>query len=74
MRVLVIEDDVEMAETVAIGLRRERMAVDIATDGPSGLDKAIAIDYDVAVLDRDLPGLHGDQICTELVSSGCRSR
>jgi DNA-binding response OmpR family regulator len=74
VRVLVIEDDMEMAETVAIGLRRERMAVDIATDGPSGLDKAIANDYDVVVLDRDLPGLHGDQICAELVESGCRSR
>lgn len=74
MRVLVIEDDVEMAETVAVGLRRERMAVDIATDGSSGLDKAIANDYDVVVLDRDLPGLHGDQICAELVGSGCRSR
>jgi DNA-binding response OmpR family regulator len=74
VRVLVIEDDVEMAETVAIGLRRERMAVDIATDGSSGLDKAIANDYDVVVLDRDLPGLHGDQVCAELVGSGCRSR
>src|SRR5476651_395912 len=74
MRVLVIEDDVEMAETVAIGLRRELMAVDIASDGPSGLDKAIANDYDVIVLDRDLPGLHGDQICAELVGAGCRSR
>jgi DNA-binding response OmpR family regulator len=74
LRVLVIEDDVEMAETVAIGLRRELMAVDIASDGPSGLDKAIANDYDVIVLDRDLPGLHGDQICAELVGAGCRSR
>jgi DNA-binding response OmpR family regulator len=74
VRVLVIEDDVETAETVAIGLRRERMAVDIASDGLSGLDKAIANDYDVVVLDRDLPGLHGDQICAELVESGCRSR
>lgn len=74
MRVLVIEDDVEMAETVAVGLRRERMAVDIATDGPGGLDKAIANDYDVVVLDRDLPGLHGDQLCTDLVGQGCRSR
>lgn len=74
MRVLVIEDDVEMAETVGVGLRRERMAVDVATDGPSGRDKAIANDYDVVVLDRDLPGMHGDQICAELVASGCRSR
>jgi DNA-binding response OmpR family regulator len=74
VRVLVIEDDEEMAEAVAIGLRRERMAVDIALDGVSGLDKAIANDYDVLVLDRDLPGLHGDKICAELVSSGCRAR
>ena len=63
-----------MAETVAIGLRREQMAVDVAADGPGGLDKAIANDYDVVVLDRDLPGLHGDQVCTELVEAGCRSR
>jgi DNA-binding response OmpR family regulator len=74
VRVLVIEDDVEMAETVAIGLRRERMAVDVALDGPSGLDKATANDYDVVVLDRDLPGLHGDQICAQLIEAGCRSR
>jgi DNA-binding response OmpR family regulator len=74
MRVLVIEDDEEMAEAIAIGLRRERMAVDVALDGVSGLDKAIANDYDVLVLDRDLPGLHGDKICAELVSSGCRAR
>jgi DNA-binding response OmpR family regulator len=74
VRVLVIEDDEEMAEAVAIGLRRERMAVDIALDGVSGLDKAIANDYDVLVLDRDLPGLHGDKICAELVTSGCRAR
>jgi DNA-binding response OmpR family regulator len=74
VRVLVIEDDEEMAEAVAIGLRRERMAVDIALDGVSGLDKAIANDYDVLVLDRDLPGLHGDKVCAELVSSGCRAR
>jgi DNA-binding response OmpR family regulator len=74
MRVLVIEDDVEMAETLAIGLRRERMAVDIASDGNNGLDKALANDYDVIVLDRDLPAIHGDRICAELVGAGCRSR
>jgi DNA-binding response OmpR family regulator len=74
VRVLVVEDDVEMAEAVAIGLRRERMAVDIAHDGPGGLDKALANDYEVVVLDRDLPGLHGDQVCAELLAAGCRSR
>ncbi|MPZ71212.1 MAG: response regulator [Actinobacteria bacterium] len=74
MRVLVIEDDEEMAEAVANGLRRARMAVDLAFDGPSGLERALINDYDVIVLDRDLPGMHGDEICAELVAAGCRSR
>jgi DNA-binding response OmpR family regulator len=72
--VLVIEDDREMAETVALGLRRARMAVDVAFDGASGLDRATLSDYDVIVLDRDLPGLHGDEVCGRLVTAGCRSR
>jgi DNA-binding response OmpR family regulator len=74
VRVLVIEDHAEMAEAVATGLRRSQMAVDVALDGPSGLDRALAFDYDVVVLDRDLPGLHGDQVCAALLSAGCRSR
>jgi DNA-binding response OmpR family regulator len=74
VRVLVIEDHVEMAETVAIGLRRARMAVDVAVDGPAGLERALTADYDVILLDRDLPGIHGDEICAELVAAGCRSR
>ena len=74
MRVLVIEDHAEMAETVATGLRRAQMAVDVALDGPSGLERALTAGYDVIVLDRDLPGLHGDQVCAELVAAGCRSR
>jgi DNA-binding response OmpR family regulator len=74
MRVLVIEDHVEMAETVAVGLRRARMAVDVAFDGHSGLEHAQNTDYDVIVLDRDLPGLHGDQVCAALVAAGCRAR
>ena len=74
MRVLVIEDDAEMAETVAAGLRHARMAVDVALDGPSGLEQALVNGYDVIVLDRDLPGLHGDKICGRLVRAGCRSR
>jgi DNA-binding response OmpR family regulator len=71
---LVIEDDQEMAHTVAIGLRRTGMAVDVALDGPTGLERALANNYDVVVLDRDLPGLHGDDICATLVDEGCRSR
>ena len=74
MRVLVIEDDQEMAETVAIGLRRAQMAVDVALDGPTGLDLALLHDYDVIVLDRDLPGMHGDEVCGKLVAAQCRSR
>jgi DNA-binding response OmpR family regulator len=74
VRVLVIEDDQEMAEAVGVGLRRAQLAVDIAFDGPSGLQRALLGDYDVVVLDRDLPGLHGDELCAELVSTGCRSR
>jgi DNA-binding response OmpR family regulator len=74
MRVLVIEDDQEMASTVAAGLRHAEMAVDVALDGPGGLERAMVSDYDVIVLDRDLPGLHGDDVCERLVAAGCRSR
>ena len=74
VRVLVIEDDGEMAETVAAGLRHARMAVDVALDGPAGLEQALVNGYDVIVLDRDLPGMHGDEVCGRLVTAGCRSR
>jgi DNA-binding response OmpR family regulator len=74
MRLLVIEDDQEMAETVAIGLRQAGMAVDVALSGPAGLERALACDYDVVVLDRDLPGMHGDEVCGRLVAARCRSR
>ena len=74
MRVLVIEDDQELAETVAAGLRHVRMAVDVALDGESGLARALVHGYDVIVLDRDLPGLHGDEVCERLVAGGARSR
>jgi len=72
--VLVVEDDAEMAETVAAGLRHARMAVDVALDGPGGLERALVNGYDVIVLDRDLPGLNGDEVCAKLVATGCRSR
>ena len=67
MRVLVIEDDAELAEAIATGLRRERMAVDLAFDGDAGLERALVNGYDVIVLDRDLPGTHGDDVCRQLV-------
>lgn len=74
MRVLVIEDDREMAEAIAVGLRRAEMAVDVALDGEAGLDRVLVNNYDVVVLDRDLPKLHGDDVCANLVEAGRRSR
>src|ERR1700756_4649077 len=68
VRVLVIEDDGELAEAIAAGLRMEGMAVDTALDGAAGLDRALVNDYDVIVLDRDLPVLHGDEVCGRLVA------
>jgi DNA-binding response OmpR family regulator len=74
MRVLVIEDDSELAEAIGAGLRQEGMAVDVALDGDQGLERALFTGYDVIVLDRDLPGVHGDDVCAELVAAGSRSR
>ena len=74
VRVLVIEDDGELAEAVAFGLRQTGVAVDVALDGPAGLERACVNDYDVIVLDRDLPGMHGDELCARLVRAECRSR
>ncbi|GAA0943562.1 response regulator transcription factor [Virgisporangium aurantiacum] len=74
MRVLLIEDEVLLAEQVADGLRDRGFAVDLAVDGLDGLHKAETNRYDVVVLDRDLPVLHGDQVCTALTAgqSGIR--
>jgi DNA-binding response OmpR family regulator len=74
MRVLVVEDHEELARTVAAGLRREGMAIDVALDGGSALQRAAVNEYDVIVLDRDLPGVHGDQVCQRLVELECRAR
>ncbi|SFQ26306.1 DNA-binding response regulator, OmpR family, contains REC and winged-helix (wHTH) domain [Actinomadura madurae] len=75
MRVLVAEDHAELAGSVARVLRREGMAVDVALDGRAALDRAALTDYDVVVLDRDLPGVHGDDVCRALVADpGRRTR
>jgi DNA-binding response OmpR family regulator len=74
VRVLVIEDDEEMAEAIAVGLRRAQLAVDIAHDGQAGLHRSLITDYDVVVLDRDLPGMHGDQVCARILERGGRGR
>jgi DNA-binding response OmpR family regulator len=73
MRVLVVEDHPRLAETVATVLRREGMAVDIAFDGREALARVALTTYDVVVLDRDLPGVHGDEVCRSLVADGCPS-
>jgi DNA-binding response OmpR family regulator len=69
MRVLVVEDDGELAEAIAAGLRLEGMAVDTALDGDAALDRALVNDYDVIVLDRDLPCIHGDEVCATLAGT-----
>jgi DNA-binding response OmpR family regulator len=74
MRVLIIEDDVEMADALGVGLCRAAMLVDVTYDGADGLVRALDGIYDVIVLDRDLPGLHGDDVCGRLVQAGVRSR
>ncbi|MFG2059472.1 response regulator transcription factor [Micromonospora sp. NPDC048930] len=74
MRVLVVEDQVALADSVARVLRREGMAVDVAYDGAAALQRTAVLDYDVVVLDRDLPGVHGDQVCRALVARKSPSR
>ncbi|HEY9388818.1 MAG TPA: response regulator transcription factor [Mycobacteriales bacterium] len=74
MRVLVVEDEVPLADAVARGLRREGMAVDVAYDGDDGHEKAAITRYDVIVLDRDLPGMSGDELCRRLISDGLLTR
>ena len=69
MRVLVVEDDPALADGVARGLRRKGLAVDIANDGDDALYKASVTSYDVVVLDRDLPGTHGDDVARSLVAN-----
>ncbi|HET9094509.1 MAG TPA: response regulator transcription factor [Solirubrobacteraceae bacterium] len=63
MRVLVVEDERRLADAIARGLRREGMAVDLAADGADALTKSGLVRYDVVVLDRDLPAVHGDDVC-----------
>ena len=63
VRVLIAEDELRLADAIARGLRRHGMAVDVAPDGDQALAKARVVRYDVLVLDRDLPGVHGDEVC-----------
>ncbi|MGH2915233.1 MAG: response regulator transcription factor [Solirubrobacteraceae bacterium] len=74
MRVLVVDDHVRLAMAVAEGLRREGMAVDLAFDGADALAHANVNRYDVIVLDRDLPAVHGDRVCRELAAGRGEAR
>lgn len=71
---LVVEDERLLADAIANGLRRQAMAVDVAYDGDAALERLTVNDYDVVVLDRDLPIVSGDEVCTRLVESGAVTR
>jgi DNA-binding response OmpR family regulator len=74
MRVLVAEDFEVLAKAIATGLRREGMAVDVVLDGDDALESLAVTRYDVVVLDRDLPAVHGDEVCRRIVAGGSGSR
>ncbi|MFD5750296.1 response regulator transcription factor [Streptomyces sp. NPDC127033] len=74
MRVLLVEDEAFLAEMIAEGLRRDALAVDVAGDGAEALRKLQFGEYDVLVLDRDLPGLHGDEVCRRVVGQRLMTR
>lgn len=74
VRVLVVEDETLLADSIAEWLRREAFAVDVAYDGDAALERLGVTDYDVVVLDRDLPVVHGDDVCRAVVDSGTETR
>jgi len=74
MRVLVVEDHEDLAEAIGAGLRREGMAVDVTFSGADALGHVAVTRYDVVVLDRDLPDIHGDEVCRRLVADDRQSR
>ena len=74
MRVLVVEDEVGLADDIGEGLRDRGFGADVAYDGAAGIEKAMLYDYDVVVLDRDLPHVHGDALCAALVSGPSNAR
>ena len=69
MRILIVEDEPQLANAIARGLRQRGMAVDVAHDGRGALEKAWVNHYEVVVLDRDLPAMHGDDVCRELIET-----
>jgi len=74
VRVLIVEDQPTLADDIADGLRDQGMAADVAYDGATGLDKALMNHYDVVIVDRDLPRIHGDAVCAALVGAATQAR
>jgi DNA-binding response OmpR family regulator len=74
MRILVVEDERLLADAIAEWLREESHAVDVAGDGAAALERIGVNDYDVVVLDRDLPRVHGDEVCRRMVAGGSEAR
>jgi DNA-binding response OmpR family regulator len=74
MRVLVVDDERLLADTIAEGLRRRSMAVDVCYDGDAALERVTVHRYDVVILDRDLPKVHGDDVCRRMVTAGGETR
>src|ERR1700735_2497647 len=74
MRVLVAEDERLMADAIAEGLRRRSIAVDVCYDGDAALERVTVHRYDVVILDRDLPKVHGDEVCKHIVAAGAEPR
>ncbi len=74
IRVLIVEDEVYLAEALQIGLRREAIAADIVHDGWMALEYLAINQYDIVILDRDIPGVHGDEVCATVIKDypGCR--
>lgn len=71
---LLVEDHAKLAMALAAGLRQAGMAVDVAFDGDDALERAVVTSYDVVVLDRDIPGVHGDDVCRRITADGSASR
>jgi DNA-binding response OmpR family regulator len=74
MRILLVEDHAKLAMTLATGLRQAGMAVDVVFDGDDALERVAVTAYDVVVLDRDIPGVHGDDVCRQIATGGSSSR
>jgi DNA-binding response OmpR family regulator len=74
MRVLVVEDEQLLADAIAEGLRQQAIAVDVVYDGDDGLERLSINEYDVVVLDRDLPTLSGDEVCRRIVGEPTNTR